>query len=105
MNGAPAGQAVPGGINNSANTAGAQGNNAPVAPGTNSLGTAQSTGSSVTNSGGGGRTTGAATNQAGANGGRIDGTVQKGPPMEGDDEIRKANEQADKKIKSICKGC
>jgi hypothetical protein len=99
VNGGPAGR------NNSVNTNGVQGNNAPVAPGTNSLGTAQSSGSASTNSGGGGSTTGAATNQTGVTGGRIDGTVQKGPPMEGDDEISKANEQADKKIKSICKGC
>ena len=38
-------------------------------------------------------------------GGRIDGTTQKGPAMEGDAEISAENAKVDKKVKSICKGC
>jgi hypothetical protein len=80
-------------------------------PGTNSAGTANSSGS--TSSGGGaptGSTTvGTAGNPAGgATGGRIDGTVTQGPAMQGDDAIRKENSEdskVDKKIKSICNGC
>jgi hypothetical protein len=45
----------------------------------------------------------------GATGDRIDGPVTPGPAMQGDDVIRKENSpdqpKADKKIKSICKGC
>jgi hypothetical protein len=55
-------------------------------------------------------TAGTAGNPAGGpTGGRIDGTVTRGPAMQGDDVIRKENSpdqsKADKKIKSICKGC
>jgi hypothetical protein len=41
----------------------------------------------------------------GATGGRIDGTVTQGPPMQGDAAIRAEDQVVDKKIKSICKGC
>jgi hypothetical protein len=37
--------------------------------------------------------------------GRIDGTTQNGPAMQGDTEINAENAQVDKKVKSICKGC
>jgi hypothetical protein len=55
-------------------------------------------------------TAGTAGNTAGGTtGGRIDGAVTPGPAMQGDDVIRKENSpdqsKADKKIKSICKGC
>jgi hypothetical protein len=46
-----------------------------------------------------------AGNREGASGGRIDGTVQKGPAMQGDAEISAENAKVDKKVKSICKGC
>jgi hypothetical protein len=67
----------------------------------------QSTGSSGNNGAGDGSTatTGVAGNRAGASGGRIDGTVQKGPAMQGDAEISAENAKVDKKVKSICKGC
>jgi hypothetical protein len=100
-----------GGINNSSNTGGA-GNAAKAVntPGTNSAGTANSSGS--TSSGGapkGSTTVGTSGNPAGgATGGRIDGTVTQGQPMQGDDAIRMESSQdskVDKKIKSICKGC
>ena len=79
----------------------------PTAPGTNNLGTAQSAGSTNSGSGEAGSTTttGVARNQAGVSGSRIDGTVQKGPAMQGDAEISAENVQVDKKVKSICKGC
>jgi hypothetical protein len=38
-------------------------------------------------------------------GGRIDGTAQNGPSRRGDAEINAENDQVDKKVKSICKGC
>ena len=44
----------------------------------------------------------------GTNIGRIDGTVTPGPSLQGDDQIRSEssqNSEADRKIKSICKGC
>jgi hypothetical protein len=71
------------------------------------LGTAQSAGSTNGASGEAGSTTttGVARNQAGVSGSRIDGTVQKGPAMQGDAEISAENAQVDKKVKSICKGC
>lgn len=76
-------------------------------PGTNNLGTAQSAGSTNSGSGEAGSTTttGVARNQASVSGSRIDGTVQKGPAMQGDAEISAENAQVDKKVKSICQGC
>ena len=109
ISGVPNGPANQGGLNNSANDPSGAGNSAkvPTAPGTNNLGTAQSTGSSGNIGAGDGSTTttGVAGNRAGASGGRIDGTVQKGPAMQGDAEISAENAKVDKKVKSICKGC
>ncbi|MGX1167056.1 hypothetical protein AB7M16_003322 [Bradyrhizobium sp. USDA 372] len=86
--------------------AGGTSSGAATAPGTNSAGTAQSSG------GGGPRgstTVGRAGNPAGGtNIGRIDGTVTPGPSLQGDDQIRSESSQeseADRKIKSICRGC
>jgi hypothetical protein len=78
----------------------------PGAPGTNTLGTANSAGSAGgANGTTTGTTTGLAGNGSGANGGRIDGTVTQGPSMRGDLEIREENSKVDAKIKGICKGC
>jgi hypothetical protein len=93
LSGVPSGPANPAGLNNSGNDPSGAGNSAKVAappPGTNTLGTANSTGS--------GATTGTA-------GGRIDGTVTPGPSMPGDAEIRAEDPKVDAKIKSICRGC
>lgn len=74
------------------------------APGTNSAGTAQSSGGPR-----GSTTVGRPGNPAGGtNIGRIDGTVTPGPSLQGDDQIRSEtsnNSEADRKIKSICRGC
>jgi hypothetical protein len=76
----------------------------PTAPGTNTLGTANSSGSPGGTTGL--TTTGMANTRAGTgNGGRIDGTVTPGPSMPGDAEIRAEDPKVDAKIKSICKGC
>jgi hypothetical protein len=96
-------------VNNSVNDTSGAGNSAkvPTVPGTSNLGTAQSAGSTNSGSGEAGSTTtaGVARNQAGVSGSRIDGTVQKGPAMQGDAEISAESAQVDKKVKSICKGC
>jgi len=85
---------------------GAASSGTATAPGTNAAGTAQSSGGSGPR---GSTTVGRPGNPAGgANSGRIDGTVTSGPSMEGDDRIRaesSKNSEADRKIKSICKGC
>jgi hypothetical protein len=86
----------------------------PAMPGTNSVGTAQSSGSSAgsgsgSSAGGGSTNTGntsATTGMAGnRNGGRIDGVVTQGPNKPGDVEIRAENSKVNQKIKSICRGC
>jgi hypothetical protein len=85
----------------------------PNQPGTNSAGTADSSGSPGAVAGGraprGSTTVGTAGNPAGgATGGRIDGTVTQGPHLPGDKVIRQEdaqNSKVDKKIKSICRGC
>jgi len=72
-----------------------------VTPGTNSLGTAQSSGGAA---GGTSGTVGA----SGSRGGQIDGTVSNGPPLPGDRTIRQEsspNSKADQSIRGICKGC
>jgi hypothetical protein len=107
------GPANVGGLNNSGNDPSGAGNVAKGlnTPGTNSAGTANSSGSTSAAGGApqGSTTVGTAGNPAGgAVGGRIDGTVTSGPPLQGDDAIRAENSQdskVDKKIKSICKGC
>lgn len=76
------------------------------APGTNAAGTAQSSGGAGPR---GSTTVGRPGNPAGGvNVGRIDGTVTPGPSLQGDDQIRyetSRNSEADRKIKSICRGC
>jgi hypothetical protein len=80
---------------------------APNTPGTNSAGTANSSGSTSSAGGAprGSTTVGTAGNPAGgAVGGRIDGIVTQGPAMQGDDTIRAEDAQdskVDKKIKSM----
>jgi len=81
--------------------------NPQVTPGTNTAGTANSSGGTATS-----RTVGSAGSVTGGNraagNSRIDGTVTNGPAMPGDDVIRAEDSQdsgVDKKIKSICKGC
>jgi len=103
ISGVPNGQASQSRIDNSINDPGVVGHpvQVPTTPGTNSLGTAQSSGLPS----GAGSTVGAAGNRAGASGGRLDGTSEKGPTMQGDAEINAENTQIDKKVKSICKGC
>ena len=109
--GVPSGPANVGGLNNSGNDPSGAGNSAklPTAHGTNSLGTANSsgsTGNASTGSGGSTTTVGRAADRTGAaTGGRIDGTVTQGPAMPGDAAIRAEDAVVDKKIKSICKGC
>lgn len=96
------GQAGGGGAGGSGGAAAGAGTSA--APGTNSAGTAQSSGGPR-----GSTTVGRPGNPAGgANIGRIDGTVTPGPSLQGDDQIRSEtsrNSEADRKIKSICRGC
>jgi hypothetical protein len=95
-------------LNNTGNGNTAKGFNTP---GTNSAGTANSSGSTPGEGGApmGSTTVGTANNPArGATGGRIDGTVTQGPEMPGDNAIRNESSEdskVDKKIKSICKGC
>jgi hypothetical protein len=96
-------------LNNSVNNPSGAGNVSNLnPPGTNSSGTANSTGGAG-NNGGAGATTGRADNRAGGTAnGRIDGTVTPGPAMPGDAAIREEdaqNSKVDKKIKSICRGC
>jgi hypothetical protein len=101
VSGVPSGPGNVGGLNNSVTDPSGAGR-PPGAPGTNTLGTANSTGAA---GGATGTTTGLAGNRSGANGGRIDGTVTQGPSMRGDLEIREENSKVDAKIKGICKGC
>ena len=93
---APSNPANTGGINNSANNPGTPDNSGTVAseppPGTNSLGTANASGSSVT--------TGSARNRA-----QRGGTAATGPQRESDIAIDGENKEIDRKIKSICRGC
>jgi hypothetical protein len=112
----PSGPASAGGLNNSANDPSGAGNASKLstAPGTNTLGTANASGSpagsTVGQAGNGGSNlnNGTANRAGGATGGRIDGTVTDGPALPGDDVIRKEDAQdskVDQKIKGICKGC
>lgn len=105
INGIPSGPANAAGPNNSGNDPSGVGNSSrlPAAPGTNSLGTAKSSGSPASAPSG---TVGRAG--AGSANGRIDGTTTNGPALPGDDTIRTENSpdsKVDQKIKSICKGC
>ena len=69
----------------------------PNPPGTNSAGTAQSSGSSA----------GGASNSltTGSAGNRTGGINAQGPNRPGDAAIRAEDPKVDKKIKSICRGC
>jgi subtilisin family serine protease len=67
----------------------------PPAPGTNSAGTAQPSGSVNTGSG---VTTGSARSAA-------SGTSMTGPQKSGEAAITEENKEVDRKIKSICRGC
>lgn len=84
----------------------AAGGSTSSAPGTNSAGTAQSSGGAGPR---GSTTVGRAGNPAGGTSiGRIDGTETPGPSLPGDDQIRSESSrdsEADRKIKSICRGC
>lgn len=68
----------------------------PDPPGTNSAGTAQSSGSSVG---------GSASVTTGSAGNRTGGIDAQGPNTPGDAKIRAEDPKIDKKIKSICRGC
>jgi hypothetical protein len=68
----------------------------PPAPGTNTAGTAQPSGSGVNT--GSGVTTGSGRS-AGS------GTDMTGPQRSGDAAINEENKEVDRKIKSICRGC
>jgi hypothetical protein len=95
------GPANVGGLNNSGNDPSGAGNasklNTP--PGTNTAGTAQSTGSGPTGSGansGAGVTTGSA---------RSGGSTVTGPQTKEDAAIDEETKKVDQKVKSICRGC
>jgi len=96
VTGAPSDTANTGGVNTSASNPGGPNNSGTVAseppPGTNSLGTANASGSSVT--------TGSARNRAPRG-----GTAATGPQRESDIAIDGENKEIDRKIKSICRGC
>jgi hypothetical protein len=101
VSGVPSGPANAGGLNNSANDPSGAGNaaklnNSPPAPGTNSAGTAQSSGSAVNAQPG--VTTGSAGRAA-------PGTDVTGPQKNGDAAIEEENKTIDRKVKSICRGC
>lgn len=101
--GVPSGPASPGGTGNVGNDPSGQGNAArlspPPAPGVNSLGTAQSSGSSVT--------TGSSASKPAPGGVDVTGpnAAGLGSTINGDQAIEKENKLLDKKMKSICKGC
>jgi hypothetical protein len=114
----PNGPANAGGLNNSGNDPSGAGNSAkvPTAPGTNSAGTANSSGPASgptvggsTNAANGGAATTSATvganNRVGNPGGRIDGVTNPQAPIPGDAAINAENAKVDAKVKSIRKGC
>jgi hypothetical protein len=68
----------------------------PNPPGTNSAGTAQSSGSSAG---------GSASATTGSAGNRMGGINAQGPNTPGDAKIRAEDPKINKKIKSICRGC
>ena len=82
-----------GGLNNSANDPSGAGNAGKVVseppPGTNNLGTANSSGSSMT------------TGSAGSRG----GTAATSPQTKSNIAIEKEDKAIDRKLKSICRGC
>ena len=96
VSGVPSGPANAGGLNNSINDPSGAGNRGKVVSqppaGTNSLGTANSSGSSMTTGSAGSRAAGG-------------GTAATGPQTSGDVAVDKEDKAIDKKIKSICRGC
>jgi hypothetical protein len=92
----PSGPANAGGLNNSGNDPSGAGNAGKVVseppPGTNSLGTANSSGSSMTTGSAGSRAAGG-------------GTAATGPQTNGDVAIDQEDKAIDRKLKSICRGC
>ena len=109
MNGVPSGPANAAGLTNSGNDPSGAGNSSKTlnTPGTNSAGAAASSGAPSTNGAVNGNHGTIGTAGSGG-GGKIDGTVTKGPDLPGDQTIREetaADSKVDKKIKSICKGC
>ena len=116
MSGIPSGPGNAADLNNTGNDPSGAGNSSktPAAPGTNSAGTANPSGSPANGSAngavanGGHGTIGTIGSAGSGGGGRIDGTVTQGPALPGDDVIRQedaVDSKVDKKIKSICKGC
>jgi hypothetical protein len=89
----PSGPANVGGLNNSGNDPSGAGNSAKLstAPGTNSAGTAQSSGS-------GARAGAAANSGAGV-------TTGSAPQQGVDGAIADENKAIDRKLNSICRGC
>jgi hypothetical protein len=86
-------------------------NAAGNAPGINSAGTASSSGSGGSGGAATGGGTGTVSNMpgiAGTTGGKIDGTVTKGPAKPGDEVINAETApgaKVNKKVNNICKGC
>ena len=97
--GVPPGPAAPGGLNNAGEDPSGAANSvrraSPPAPGTNTAGTAQSSGGGVNT--GSGVTTGSARSGS--------GSTVTGPQTSGDVAVDKENKEVDRKIKSICRGC
>jgi hypothetical protein len=94
----PSGPANAGGLNNSGNDPSGAGNSAKVAspPGTNSAGTANSSGRPGTV--GSSTTTGSARSDTGG--------ASATDPLTSDDAALNAEDKAiDRKLKSICRGC
>ncbi len=85
-----------GGLNNSANDPSGAGNAGKVVseppPGTNNLGTANSSGSSMTTGSAGSRAAGG-------------GTAATSPQTKSNIAIEKEDKAIDRKLKSICRGC
>jgi hypothetical protein len=104
--GPASGQGSGAGAGGSAGGTAAGGSSTSSPPGTNAAGTGQSGDEPFPR---GSITVGRPGNPAGGtNIGRIDGTVTPGPSLPGDDQIRSEsskNSEADRRIKSICKGC
>jgi hypothetical protein len=96
----PSGPANAGGLNNSGNDPSGAGNSAKIASpppqGTNSAGTANSSGSSAT------ARSSATTGSARSNTGGVSVT---GPSTSGDAAIDAEDKAVDRKLKSICRGC
>jgi hypothetical protein len=99
VSGVPSGPANAGGLNNSLHDPSGAGNASKtvIPPGTNSAGTANSSGSASARSE---STTGAASTRLPAG-----GTSVTGPSGTGDAAVDAQDRTVHRKIKSICKGC